>query len=139
MGKRTKPQKLGSSNRLKVSDKGGKPTNELQPVFALSYLHDGPYGLNACDQEHKSAFVDTLRKLSQLTWAQIQNADRHGCGHEKIPRESINAQIPRSITEDVTLLVFRYYGRNPMVGYRDGEVLYILWIDHDFSLYDHGS
>jgi hypothetical protein len=29
--------------------------------------------------------------------------------------------------------------RAPMVGYRVQAIFYILWLDRDFTLYDHGS
>ena len=46
--------------------------------------------------------------------------------------------LPPNVTEDVTLLVFRFSGRKPMVGYRVKEAFYVLALDRDFTLYDHG-
>ncbi|WP_448216271.1 hypothetical protein [Endozoicomonas sp. 2B-B] len=59
-------------------------------------------------------------------------------GFEKIPKHQIRATIPAFITEEVTnLLAFRYHGKHPMVGYRVRDVFYVLWFDHNFSLYPH--
>ena len=43
------------------------------------------------------------------------------------------------LTEDVQrLIAFRFAGNAPMVGYRVQAIFYILWLDRDFTLYDHG-
>jgi hypothetical protein len=47
-------------------------------------------------------------------------------------------QIPAHVTEDVTLLSFRFHGKAPMVGYRVGRIFHIVWLDHDFAVYSHG-
>ena len=73
-----------------------------------------------------------------MTWAQIKTADRMGLGFETIARSSITAGIPRHITDDVRLLAFRFFGNAPMVGYRDGRVFFVLWLDRSFTLYNHG-
>ena len=64
--------------------------------------------------------------------------DRHGLGYEKIAINSINVQIRKFITEDQNnLIAFRFNGLKSMVGYRYRNVFYVLWFDHDFSVYDH--
>jgi hypothetical protein len=86
----------------------------------------------------KAAFADTLAKLSRLTWGEILRSSRQGLGHEKINRSAIKAAIPQHVTDDVNFIAFRFHGRKPMVGYRDMEIFYIIWLDRDFTLYDHG-
>ncbi|MDA3922720.1 MAG: hypothetical protein PF501_18890 [Salinisphaera sp.] len=68
---------------------------------------------------------------------EIQHAPRHGVGTEKIPQHQIKAPLPPLLTEDVTLLALRFDGLRPMVGYRTGIVFRILWLDHNFELYNH--
>lgn len=58
-------------------------------------------------------------------------------GFEKIEPSQVRQSLPSSVTEDVNLIAFRFSGKAPMVGYRDGQVFHVLWLDHDFSLYDH--
>ena len=57
----------------------------------------------------------------------LDNGDKH----------TIQAGIPRHVTEEVKFIAFRFYGRAPMVGYRDKTVFYVLWLDRDFNLYSH--
>ena len=109
----------------------------LPPYFSLRYL-SGDYCLSLCTRDEKAAFADTLHRLSKLTWAQIKSSPRHGLGCEKIERYEIRTGIPSHITEDVNIIAFRFSGLKPMVGYRDRATFYVLWLDRDSTLYDHG-
>jgi len=95
------------------------------------------YSIECCSSEQKSALADTLWQLTQRSWNELIGAHRHGAGCEKIARDSIRVGIPQHVTDDVTLWAFRFHGKAPMVGYRDGRIFHIVWLDHDFSLYSH--
>lgn len=125
-----------SGKRIQVQAEVEESPQLQPPVFSLRYLRPG-YSLPDCTTEQKAAFADTLHKLSQMTWAEIAVAHRHGNGTEIIARSSIKAAIPDHITKDVNLLAFRFSGMAPMVGYRDRAVFYVIWIDPRFTLYDH--
>lgn len=125
-----------SGKRLQVPVDAAESPQYQPPLFSLRYLRR-EFSLSDCNQKEKAAFADTLHKLSQMTWAEINTAPRHGSGHEIIARDAIKASIPAHITEDVNLLAFRFYGKAPMVGYRDGSIFYVVWIDPHFKLYDH--
>ena len=109
----------------------------LHPYFSLQY-HGRDYCLSRCQKDEKASFADTLHKLSKLTWQQIRASHRHQFGYEKIERNEIRAGIPPYITEDVNIIAFRFHKTAPMVGYRDRATFYVVWLDRDFSLYDHG-
>jgi len=112
-------------------------TQHEHPIFCFKYLDRNYYYLGACTKEEKAAFADTLDRLSQLTWAEISKSHRHGLGYEKIARKSIRATIPTHVKEDVIFIAFRFYGKAPMVGYREDVIFHLLWIDRDFTLYQH--
>jgi hypothetical protein len=77
--------------------------------------------------------------LSKLTWGDIQCAPRHGLGHEIISRDSLRASnFPAELTHDVRLLAFRFHSKASMVGYRIDRVFAVLFLDRNFTLYDHG-
>jgi hypothetical protein len=89
-------------------------------------------------QEHKAFFGDAIFRRRQLSWSAIKSAPRHGLGFEKIPRGQIKAAIPQFIKDDVDhFLAFRFSGLHPMVGYRVRDIFYVLWFDHNFTLYKH--
>lgn len=112
----------------------------MPPIFAFDKMQGGSgYSVTCCDAANQAALAERLFRLSRLTWTQIQNAQRHGFGSEKIERSAIKgAAIPASVTEDVTFLALRYNGKAPMVGYRDGRTFHVLYLDHTFNLYNHG-
>ncbi|KYC42342.1 hypothetical protein WA1_20445 [Scytonema hofmannii PCC 7110] len=131
------PPKERGKNLGTPPDKTEIPPEQLPPIFSLRYL-DGEYCLTKCDKDDQAAFALKIHRLSKLTWSQIQSQDRHKLGYERISRDSLKVPIPRFITEDVNLIAFRFSGMKPMVGYRDGCVFYIIWLDKNFTLYDHG-
>jgi len=123
--------------RFKARESDSKTTDQKTPVFCLHHL-GGDYCLSNCDKDHKAAFADKLNELSKQRWQNLKLAPRHGSGYEKISREEIKTRIPPEIPEDAQFIAFRFFGRKPFVGYRNQEVLHVLWIDRNFTLYDHG-
>ncbi len=136
----TKPKLRGpapsSGKHIPAATTRIESPEQQPPVFSLRYLQPG-YSLADCNREEKAAFADTLHKLSQMTWAEINVSSRHGRGYERIPRTQIKAPVPPHVTEDVNLLAFRFCGLAPMVGYRDGAIFHVLWLDRAFTLYHH--
>lgn len=97
------------------------------------------YCFSKLDAEGKAAVAEAIFRRRTMTWDEVRKADRHGLGCEKIAKDSIKVAMPPFITEDAeTLLVFRYHGMAPMVGFRKNNIFYALWFDKDFTLYDHG-
>ena len=108
------------------------------PIFSLEKLQDGKYNANHLDQKHKAGFFNAMNLRKSFTWNQIMKEPRHGLGTEQIPRNQIRAGIPDFITDDVEyFLAFRYYKKHPMVGYRLKDVFFVMWFDHNFTLYNH--
>lgn len=107
------------------------------PVFCFRYLVRG-YDMADCNEAELAALLQQMGRLSLLTWQDVQLAPRHGLGSEKIARTSINAPIPGAVTEDVkAFLAFRFQGLKPFVGFRNGYVFHVLWIDNKFRVYAH--
>lgn len=135
MAKIKKP-KANSGKRISVQEP--IDYDKRPPIFSLERIQNGPYCLSNLDQEHKAMFADAIYKRRTLSWNQIKNIDRHGLGTEKIAKSSIKTAIPAFITEDFNeLLAFRFHGLKPMVGYRLNDIFFVLWFDHDYTLYPH--
>lgn len=110
--------------------------DECHPVFSFEYLNKD-YDVDSCTKDERAALCSKLAKLSKMTWTQIKQSPRHGLGFEKISRNSIKSGIPAAVTPEVDLLAFRFCDLKPMVGFRVESVFFIVWLDRDFSLYDH--
>ena len=110
--------------------------DQKRPIFSFHSIEKN-YCLSKCTTNEKASLADRLHRLSRLTWAELKSAPRHGLGCEKIDHSAIKAAIPHSITPDVKFLSFRFYNKAPMVGYRDKEVFNIIWLDREYSLYEH--
>lgn len=136
MGGRIKGRKPKQGNVVKSQE----PPNydNHPPIFSLEKLQPGKYCLSMLDQEHKAMFSEAIFRRKSISWSQIKQLPRHGLGTEKITKSCIRAPIPKFVTEDLDgFLVFRYMGLNPMVGYRQRDIFFVLWFDHDFTLFDH--
>lgn len=108
------------------------------PVFCFRHLHPN-YCLDTCQSEDRERLIERLYQLSKMSWQDIQLTNKHGFGSEKIKRESINPAIPQQISEDVTFfLALRYNGKKPIVGYRNGAIFHLVYIDYNFTVYNHG-
>jgi hypothetical protein len=122
---------------IKTRDAPSINYDTLSPAFCLKYLR-GEYCVTKCSLQEKADLVEKMHGFGNLTWAQMKCQPRHKWGCETIPRKQIKAAIPSVITDDVTILVMRFQGTKPMVGFREREVFHIIWLDRDFTLYDHG-
>ena len=129
-------QRQEKGKRISPRETVDLPQEQQSPLFSLRYMNKD-YSLSQCTKDEKAAFADTLYKLNQLTWSEINACPRHGLGHEKIARSSIRSPIPSHLKDDVNFIGFRFCGMAPMVGYRDGAVFYVIWLDRDFTLYPH--
>lgn len=112
-------------------------SNTQKPRFSLEHLRKA-YCLSHCTKDEKVAFANRLLELSQLTWAQLNIADRHKMGYETISRDAIRDGIPSVLTDDERLIAFRFNGLAPMVGFRREATFYVVWFDRGFTLYAHG-
>lgn len=122
---------------IKAHEASNISPEQQPPIFSLHHMCRG-YCISDCTNEEKVAFANKIHRLSQCTWMQLKQSDRHGLGYEIINRNSIRASIPRHITEDVNIIAFRFCDKAPMVGYREGAIFHIIWLDRNFSIYPHG-
>lgn len=137
MAKKPKQKFLPSSGRLPAVQPPSESTNHKKISFNLEYL-DSDFGLDQCSSDDHRKLLDAFCKRSGLTWNEINTNHRHKLGYEKIPIQQIKAPKPKHLESDAVLLVFRFSGKKPMVGYREEAVFYVIWLDHNYTLYDHG-
>jgi hypothetical protein len=120
-----------------ISGAEGEDPERLPPKFSLRHVNK-KYCITQCTKDEKAAFAVRLRELSELTWAQLRQAPRHGLGFETIDRSSIKCGIPGVVTADVSIIAFRFDGKKAMVGFRDSDgTFHIIWFDRAFQLYKH--
>ncbi|MDF7675158.1 hypothetical protein PT286_00150 [Neisseriaceae bacterium ESL0693] len=135
-----KDRKTTSSNNVGSRKTDIGSTQGLKLVFSFEYMRSDHHCIKCChnsDADNSFHLLNKIRKLSELTWAQINTTHRHGLGAEKIPYHQIKESIPYGLTEDTTFLAFRCIGKAPMIGFRDGQIFHIIWIDYDYEIYDH--
>ena len=140
MAKKPKIKKPDSGNRnQKIKEPSEGINFDLRPpLFSLERLQAGDHCFSALSKDLKAAFADAIFKRKNTNWSLLKQSGRHALGFEKISKDSIKAPIPQNIKEDEKhFLAFRFNGKCPMVGYRVNDIFYILWFDHNFTLYSH--
>lgn len=108
------------------------------PLFSFKYLQE--ISIKDCkDYKFYHDYIFRLQKLSILGWKEIQKSDRHSFGTEIIAHDMIKPDLPRHITPEVTLYAMRANGNNlPFIGYREGKVFHVIFIETNFGdIYDH--
>ena len=108
------------------------------PLFSFRHLQHTSFP-DCKDISFFPSFMKRLKNLSELGWNGINTSQRHGYGMEKIPQDIIRPQLPTIITPEVQLFAFRATGNNlPFVGFREGKIFHILFIETTFgNIYDH--
>lgn len=129
------------SGKVVATAQGRPDYDRMPPHFSFEKMSTGSdYNVSKCDEENRAALASKLFELSQLRWVDITLAHKRGMGSERIPRSEIKVPIPSSITPDVEdFLSIRYNGKRPMVGYREDRIFHIVFLDHNFTVYDHGT
>lgn len=138
MGKLKNPQK-NQGTKIKVTPNDIPAFSDIQhPIFCFKNLHKN-HSLDQCDNDELVGLIRKLCSLSLMTWQNIQFSAKHATGSEKIARNSIKPSIPNNITEDVEhFLSIRFLGKKCFIGYRNHFIFHIVYIDRDFTVYNHG-
>ena len=110
-----------------------------RPVFSHRYITGGDYCLKKCSIEQFRSLADKLRILSDLQWSQIDSSPRETNGYEMLPVGQLAERAPAPFDKIERMMVFRFGGKKGgrMAGVKDGEKFFILFIDHNFTFYDH--
>ena len=87
-------------------------------------------------------FLERLSKISTRTWSSAYTTNKHGiAGIEIIDAQSLNASARALVPVGIDrLIVMRAVGDNrPFLGYRDGNVFNVVFIEYNFGdVYNHG-
>ena len=118
--------------------------DDKKPLFSLEYIGVKKYDLKSCNNEDKAIFLDAIHKRSGFTWKQIKNQSyENGLGWETLQNEKLNMKLrkmaTKKLTEDVKIWIFcaKSETTRRMLGHRDGQVFYILFLDPRGKLYKH--
>lgn len=124
---------------------GGLPPtgsdDDKPPAFSFERMQDGSgSSFNCCGDDDRHHLAKRIYMLSRMPWKEIKQAPAKGLGAESIPRFRIKRPVPNAVTEDIqSFYSLHYVGKKRFVGYRVGQIFFILWVDHSFEVYDHGS
>jgi len=108
--------------------------------FGFKDLRDISYVKAKNDSSFFVDFIQHLRKFCSLNWNDVRATQRHGFGTESIDVASLKSNAKTHVPSGLTkLLVLRATGNNhAFLGYRDGNVFQVLFIEYQFGdIYKH--
>ena len=110
--------------------------NSEHIVFSFKFVVKD-YCIERCERDDQLAFIKKMMKLSGLTWRELSFGDHHGLAYEKI--KAVKVPLPLSVKNKngLKLIAFRFSGKKPMVGYREGCIFYVIFFDRDMNIYKH--
>lgn len=117
------------------------------PSFSFRYIvNQDNYNLESKKASHqlKAKVLHSLHKYSKQTWVDFIG-DKKRTGVEQIGLSNLKklkVNLPKTgfYSEIKKVAVFRVSNNEArIVGWRHKHICYILWIDWDFTSYDHGS
>lgn len=140
-GKNIKKPATSKGKNIKIPQERAVNYDVIPAVFSLRYIQQGNFCFDKMNHQQKSDFAEALYKRRGCTWRELYTTDRKGLGTENIHESQINAPRPNFLKEDVDKYNVLRFSINParIVGFREENIFYILWIDCKGDLYDHGS
>jgi len=133
------PEKHKKPFSLQESEKERYDPNKMPLRFSFRFLvNHSDYDFESLGKEQKVALMNTIYKLSKYNWSELRLNDRHGKGYEKIAKSSLKFRLPKDVPADCTIVAFRFYEMDPMIGYISAwGTFYIVAIDRKYRAYSH--
>lgn len=144
MAKKLKNPNIGNNKSLKI--------RETSPEFVVlslnKMINSERYGLKFdCDDVcYNSELMKLFKDLTDKTWGQIYNNRRNvNHGHEHLPIAQIQDKQTREYLQRYSINnekcdIFRFGSQHfRACGFRENNIFYLVCIDYDFSLYNHGD
>jgi len=116
------------------------PESRNSLSFGFKDLRDVSYVKANNDSGYFVDFIQHLRKFCSLNWNDVRTTQRYGLGTESIDVSSLKEGVKKLVPSGLTkLLVLRATGNNhAFLGYRDGSVFQVLFIEYRFGdIYNH--
>jgi hypothetical protein len=137
-GKEFRRPRSKSSKRFKIKKEPAEHINYdlCKPVFSFHYMQYRMKNcLTCCTQFDKASVSEKLVMLSQLTWGQLASEPKTGLGYEKIDQSQFKIPLPKAITPDINIQVFRHSEAGRIAGFREKDVYHVVVVGDE--LYDH--
>lgn len=131
------PEANGGENLKAPSMFKDGDTNDRHPAFCFRQTQYG-FRWSDCDDQDRNGFCGRIETLSQMNWQTMYNTVKN-TAIEKIPQEAFLKQLPPKTPGDRVFYSARGNGKARIIGYREGKVFHVVWLDRKGEMYDHGS
>lgn len=112
-------------------------------LFSFQRVQAGKYSWEALsgNAKRKADVSEATYRRRDLTVNEIHQLSHWKLGFEPIPLDQLRGvSRPPFLTPEVdSIQVLRMPDNGRLLGITEGRVFYVLWIDFDLSIYNHGS
>jgi len=136
MGRKPKEREEFAQKKIRPRTENPKSSYDEPPAFSFKYIRKS-HCLDCCTLEEKKDLAEALHKRKDTSWNDLLFAPKNGLGYEKI-NGGWKVSLPEEHKEK-QMLAFRFSGNKPIVGFKEREIFYILWIDRAFNVYKHSK
>ena len=114
-----------------------KKVNNRYPKFSFEFACGSYKSLTSIDNKTKQAVINKLTMLSQQNWQDISDLN-YVQGFKKIPKSQFKEvrNIPNKFIDETDIYVFRI-SNGRMMGYKEGDTFFIVWVDTKFEMTSH--
>lgn len=111
-----------------------KLTSTEHPLFCFKYLRKS-YDLDSCEKDDKCLVLEALIRAANQRWVELECRPHDKGGLEKIPSAQLKDGCPKEFIELDRVHVLRFRRGGRIVGYRQGQVFHVVWVDSGHALY----
>jgi len=106
------------------------------PMLSFKHIRQG-YCVEELSERQRSEFLLKWFKRAKFTWAELGLHAKHSLGFEFMPHNEIKPMVPEYLRQE-KYMVFRHEGNLPIVGFKAGDIFYVLWIEKEYGqVYKH--
>ena len=94
-------------------------------------------------KKYNTALIDLFHTLCKMTWNDIDRISKHNKGgYERLSVDIIKSETIQNHFKNLgrdKFIIFRFGSDFRACGFRQMDIFYLVCIDYDYSLYNHGS
>ena len=114
----------------------------MHSPLAVSFRYADPGGelcLSRCDKDEVRQVVDALRRLTTMSWQQVQQTggkgeNKKGLGYTTYKDDALTVPRSAGVSGDIPIAGFRASQRMRVFGFHLDYTFYVLWFDREHAV-----
>ncbi|MBU3205110.1 hypothetical protein [Clostridium algidicarnis] len=139
MGKKVPKSAKTKTNKGRVPESAtelkGVSTDALTPVFSFKYTDKSKWTLSEWKDVELTGLLECFKTMGNLTWSQVKSHS----GLRYKPIDSYPSVGRLKTPYDMTVCEVRVCGKKRVLGFREGNIFFLLWFDRGHLICAEGK